>query len=364
VLAISGWRALPFLQEVGTSNIADLKLGQSRRTLLLDKDGQLMDDVHVLRLEPDQWNRDRYLMVTSPTQTELVKTWFRNLSDGYVLFDEDDLYCKVQGPVTVDDLLMDAEVDEALKEEGLKFRDSLKDVEPLFMSGEPMPDGLSLFKTGHQELFSFAKPYFVGQKNLESVRPKVRKEEWHWGEPEDALLKRTPLYEEHKKLTKKIIPFAGWEMPVWYSGVSDEHRAVRQAAGLFDVAHMGVFEIAGEYAADFLDLVCSNYVRWLDDGQSTYSYLLDPDANVIDDIMVYRRRKDLYLMVVNAANEDKDWDWLNAVNEGRVLIDREHPDKEVLGKAILRNLKDPSSGEGRPGPRPPHRPHRGGTGRI
>jgi glycine hydroxymethyltransferase len=345
VLVISGWRALPFLQEVGTNSMADLKPGQSRRTLLLDKDGQLMDDVHVLRLEPDQWNRDRYIMVTSPTQTELVKTWFRNLSDGYVLFDEDDVYRKVQGPITVDDLLMDAEVDEALKAEGLKFRESLKDVEPLFKPGEPMPDGLSLFKAGHQELFNLAKPYFVGQKNLESVWPKVKKEEWHWEEPEDAPLQRTPLYEEHKKLTKKIIPFAGWEMPVWYSGVSDEHRAVRQAAGLFDVSHMGVFEVAGEYAADFLDLVCSNYVRWLDDGQSTYSYLLDPEANVIDDIWVYCRRKDLYLVVVNAANADKDWDWLNAVNEGRVLIDREYPDKEVLGKAILRNLKDPSSGE-------------------
>jgi glycine hydroxymethyltransferase len=345
VLAISGWRALPFLQEIGTNNIADLKPGQSRRTLLLDKRGQLMDDVHLLRLEPDQWDRDRYIMVTNPTQTELVKTWFRNLSDGYVLFDEDDLYRKVQGPVTVDDLLMDAVVDEALKAEGLKFCDSLKGVEPLFKPGEPMPDGLSLFKAGHQELFNLAKPYFVGQKNLESVRPGVEKEEWHWEEPEDAPLQRTPLYEEHKKLTKKIIPFAGWEMPVWYSGVSDEHRAVRQGAGLFDVSHMGVFEIAGEYATDFLDLVCSNYVRWLDDGQSTYAYSLDPDANVIDDIWLYRRRKDLYLMVVNAANADKDWDWLNAVNEGRVLSDREHPDKEVLGKAILRDLKDPSSGE-------------------
>ncbi|MFB0536553.1 MAG: glycine cleavage system aminomethyltransferase GcvT, partial [Anaerolineae bacterium] len=305
----------------------------------------LIDDVHVLRLEPDQWNRDRCIMVTSPTQTEPVKTWFRNLSDGYVLFDEDDLYRKVQGPVTVDDLLMDAEVDEGLKVEGRKFRDSLNGAEPLFKPGEPMPDGLSLFKAGHQELFNFAKPYFVGQKNLESVRPRVKKEEWHWEEPEDAPLRRTPLYEEHKKLTRKIIPFAGWEMPVWYSGVSDEHQAVRQGAGLFDVAHMGVFEVAGEYATDFLDLVCSNYVRWFDVGQAFYSYLLDPDGNVIDDVFVYHRAPELYLMVVNAANADKDWDWLNAVNEGRVLIDREHPDREVLGKAILRDLKDPSSGE-------------------
>jgi len=134
-------------------------------------------------------------------------------------------------------------------------------------------------------------------------------------------------------------------MPVWYTSVSEEHRAVREAAGLFDVAHMGVFEIAGPHATAFLDTVCSNYVAWLEDGQSCYGYLLDPDGEVIDDVMVYRRRADLYLMVVNAANEEKDWDWLNAVNERRVVIDRERPWVQVEALAILRNLKDPASGE-------------------
>jgi glycine hydroxymethyltransferase len=141
-----------------------------------------------------------------------------------------------------------------------------------------------------------------------------------------------------------VIPFAGWEMPVWYTGVLDEHNAVRKAAGLFDVAHMGVFEIGGPNATEFLDLVCSNYVRWFEPGESFYSYFLDQDGRVIDDLMVYRRRQDLYLMVVNAANADKDWAWLNAVNEGQVLLDRERPDLRVLRPARLRNLKDPACG--------------------
>jgi len=119
---------------------------------------------------------------------------------------------------------------------------------------------------------------------------------------------------------------------------------VRQAAGLFDVAHMGVFEISGPHAVEFLDLVCSNYVRWYEPGESFYSYFLDPDGRVIDDLLLYRRGQDLFLMVVNASNADKDWAWLNAVNDGRVLIDRSRPDLRVLRPATLRNLKDPSCG--------------------
>ena len=133
-------------------------------------------------------------------------------------------------------------------------------------------------------------------------------------------------------------------MPVWYTATSEEHRAVRETAGLFDVAHMGVFEISGDHAASFLDVVTSNYVRWISDGQSQYGYLLDPDGNVVDDVMVYRIWADRYMMVVNAANEGKAWAWLNAVNSQGILIDREDPGKEIEGRATLRNLKDPSSG--------------------
>jgi glycine hydroxymethyltransferase len=108
---------------------------------------------------------------------------------------------------------------------------------------------------------------------------------------------------------------------------------------------MGVFEIEGPHATVFLDTVLSNYVAWLEDGQSCYGYLLDPAGQVIDDVMVYRRQPELYLMVVNAANEQKDWDWLNAVNQRRVVIDRDRPWVQVEAPAILRNLKDQEAAE-------------------
>jgi glycine hydroxymethyltransferase len=105
--------------------------------------------------------------------------------------------------------------------------------------------------------------------------------------------------------------------------------------------------VSGEHAASFLDLVTTNYVRWLEDGQSHYAYLLDPDGHVVDDIMVYRRSVDLYMVVVNAANADKDLAWLRAVNSRRCVIDRERPEKEIEGEVTIRDLKEPSSGEDR-----------------
>jgi glycine hydroxymethyltransferase len=188
-------------------------------------------------------------------------------------------------------------------------------------------------------------PYFVGQNCLNTAVASVDKEIWTWTESSETPLKRTALFDTHKAMGARIVPFAGWEMPVWYSSVGEEHAAVRQAAGLFDVSHMGCFEVTGPHAIPFLDTVISNYAHWLNDGESCYAFLLDPDGRPIDDLMVYRRRADLFLLVVNAANEDKDWAWLNAVNEGRVVIDQHRPWLEVEAPAVLRNLKDPALGE-------------------
>ena len=308
-LRVTGWRARPFVQQVVTANIADLEPGQAKGARMLDRHGGLIADVVVRREMPDEWGRDRYL-ITPTANGHRVAAWLRALSDGYVLFDETDLYRKVEGPVVVEEV-----------------------------PGAPAPS------VGGDADLDLTKPYFIGQSSFtEHVTRNTPYAEWRW-EERPSPLKRTPLYETHRRMGAKMVPFAGWEMPVWYTSVSEEHRAVRETAGLFDVAHMGVFEVAGPHATAFLDTVCSNYVAWLEDGQSLYGYLLDPDANVIDDIMVYRRRADLYLVVVNAANEDKDWDWLNAVNERRVVIDRARPWVQVEAPAILRNLKDPASGE-------------------
>ena len=182
------------------------------------------------------------------------------------------------------------------------------------------------------------------------MREKPGRPEFRWEEPKNAPLKRTPLYEWHRAHTRHIVPFAGWEMPVWYTGVLDEHNAVRRAAGLFDVAHMGVFEVSGPHAIEFLDLVCTNYVRWYAPGESFYSYLLDPDGRVIDDLLVYRREIDRFQIVVNASNADKDWAWLNAVNNGEVLLDRGRPD---LPRAAPCHDPQPERPSRRP--RPPRR---------
>lgn len=141
-----------------------------------------------------------------------------------------------------------------------------------------------------------------------------------------------------------MVPFAGWEMPVRYASVLEEHQAVREAAGLFDVSHMGVFAADGRGASAFLDSVVGNDIGSLEVGRSVYTHFLDPGGHVIDDLMIYRL-PDFYMLVVNAANNDKDWAWLTAVNAGQVLVDRERPWSVVPGAGTrLRDLRDPDSG--------------------
>jgi glycine hydroxymethyltransferase len=185
-----------------------------------------------------------------------------------------------------------------------------------------------------------SKPYFIGvEPDPSSPLPTF---EW---QDQPATLRRTPIYDVHKLLGGRMVPFAGWEMPVQYTSIVDEHLACRQAAGLFDVAHMGVYQAEGPDAAAFLDSVCSNDIGGLGLGESLYTHFLDPDANVIDDTLVYRRGVEKFLVVVNASNDDKDWSWLNAVKEGRVRVDNHRPGAKVYGRGlILRNLRDPQQG--------------------
>jgi glycine hydroxymethyltransferase len=143
-----------------------------------------------------------------------------------------------------------------------------------------------------------------------------------------------------------MVPFAGWEMPVRYSSVLEEHLAVRESAGLFDVAHMGVYQVEGPDGLVFLNSVCGNDIGSLSVGQSLYTHFLDPHANVIDDLLVYRRAEEKYLVVVNASNDDKDWAWLNAVRDGRVMVDLSRPWARAFGRGVvLRNLRDPKEGK-------------------
>src|SRR5262245_13264236 len=125
-----------------------------------------------------------------------------------------------------------------------------------------------------------------------------------------AALRKTPLYNSHVALGARMVPFAGWEMPVEYSGITAEHMAVRTSAGLFDVSHMGEVEIAGKDALTAVQHITSNDVSKLQVGQIQYSALTTPEGTFVDDLLVYRFGPSHYLLVINASNIDKDYGWI------------------------------------------------------
>jgi aminomethyltransferase len=132
----------------------------------------------------------------------------------------------------------------------------------------------------------------------------------------DTALRRTPLYDAHVAAGAKIVPFAGWEMPVQYSGVREEHLAVRSTCGVFDVSHMGEIETHGPGAKDFLQHLLSNDLDRLDVGGAQYGLLCDERGGVLDDLFTYRRKADHYLTVSNAANHAQDLAWFRRQAEG------------------------------------------------
>jgi aminomethyltransferase len=134
--------------------------------------------------------------------------------------------------------------------------------------------------------------------------------------------RRTPLYERHVALGARIIPFAGWLMPVQYSGILNEHRTVRNQAGLFDLGHMGQVDVRGAGAMAFLQYVTTNDVASLAPGEAQYSLLTNDQGGVVDDIIVYRNPSgDGYMVVVNAANREKDVGWLEQNRAKRADLD-------------------------------------------
>jgi aminomethyltransferase len=123
-------------------------------------------------------------------------------------------------------------------------------------------------------------------------------------------LKKTPLNEVEHELGGKMVDFGGWELPVQFSGIMEEHQAVRERAGLFDVSHMGEVFVRGPQALELLQSMTCNDVSKLEDGRCQYNALLYPNAGFVDDILIYKRGDGDYLVVVNAANTDKDYEWM------------------------------------------------------
>lgn len=160
-------------------------------------------------------------------------------------------------------------------------------------------------------------------------------------------LKRTPLFETYKEYGGKTIDFGGWELPVQFSSIKDEHEAVRTKAGLFDVSHMGEFEVKGSDSLAFLQKTMTNDVSKLKNGGALYTAMCYENGGTVDDLLVYKMEEDHYLLVVNASNIDKDFNWLEGHLEGNVeLINlSEHTAQLALQGPIAEEVLQRLSGD-------------------
>ncbi len=320
IVEIEGTHARGFCNVAMTNDVYALRSGDSQPTWILEPDGQLMSG-GLLRRPGEETTRFQLLIPKSVESR--VAHWLRALSDGYVHMDDNDIFAKVPGPVVV-----------------RRLSHKLAD------EWESRPPTAKIFDD-ETVGWAFHKPYWIGQRaradapgELESLPV------FMWEEPADLPVRRTALYEIHRQAGCKLTPIAGWEMPISYTSVQEEHLAVRQAAGLFDISHMGLFEFSGENVHLFVNTITTNDVSLLDVGQSQYSFLLNQDGHVVDDVWVFRLEENRYWMVVNAANNDKDWAWVNAVREGQVMIDPERPWSRALGTetVVVRDMHDPAQG--------------------
>ena len=293
-ISIRGNKAAAFLDAATTSNVIALAVGEAQNSHVY---GHGIDATAVI----ERRDGDYAVHFADAETAAAARQWFADLSDGYVHFGS--LHGKLPGPVVV------------------------KTIE----AEKPAASGDAVIAS---------KPFFVGMDSAESA-PDLP--EFVWKAPAGELQK-TALHARHGELGAKLIDFGGYDMPVWYSSVSEEHEAVRTAAGLFDVSHMGVFDVKGLGSAEFISTVTSNDATALKVGDSQYTYLFDPNGRIIDDLLVYRLEADHFLLVVNAGNNDEDWAWLNAVNNGEVRISNERPGAKIANPITLRDLRDPQHG--------------------
>jgi aminomethyltransferase len=146
-------------------------------------------------------------------------------------------------------------------------------------------------------------------------------------------LKETPLHEVHLELGGRMVGFAGWDMPIRYGSILEEHQAVREAAGVFDISHMGQFFVEGGEAVDWLDGLLTNNVDNLEEGKGHYTFLLNEEGGIIDDLILYRLQGESFLLVVNAARSAEDFAWLKAHNKEGVVALQDRSE-EMAGIAV------------------------------
>jgi glycine hydroxymethyltransferase len=319
VIEIEGLHARGFCNVAMTNDVYALRPGDTQPTYILEPDGRLMSRA-VLRRPAE--TTTRFQLMLPKANEPRVAHWLRALSDGFVHMDR-DRFAKAPGPVIV-----------------RRLAHTLADAWSCNLPDENAVAGETCGWALH-------KPYWIGVRaRADSSGGLQALPRFAWEPSQDAQLRRTPMYAAHLRAGAKMGPTSGWEMPIRYASAHEEHLAVRQAAGLFDISNLGLLEFSGENAHLFLNTITTNDVSLLGVGQSQYSFLLDAAGHVLDDLWLFRLTVDRYWMVVNAANADRDWAWVDAVRSGQVCIDPERPWARALGTetVVVRDLRDPSCG--------------------
>ncbi len=326
-IELVGERAQLMLQEAGTANVMEVAPGQSAVTQFIGPEGVPLAVAVAAHVGSDRW------LLAAGGELGDLYDYLRDLSDGYVFFDhEQDIYSKIAGPVRIQRAGSGA-LKGLPKAAAAALRDAAKN-SPLVREAQVAPE----------------KPYFAGVRRAREKAGAPPKRVKYVPPTHEPPLRQTPLYAEHLKIKgARIVPFAGWQMPVWYTSIGEEHRAVRERAGVFDVSHMGVFDVRGPGACRFLDLVTTNYVPRIEPGTAAYSYLLAPDGLAIDDVLVYCLGREHYMLIVNAVNAEKDFAWLQALSAdpGRWALDDLEPWPRLDADAEVRDLRAESSGDDR-----------------
>jgi glycine cleavage system T protein len=404
-ILVTGERAGDALQLALSGDLMRLRPLGSTIARAHDPEGRLIGEFRATFLGPDRRGFDQFLLTGDPDAGYDLIQWLRDLSDGVVGFDG-DLKRKIDGPIVVEDCAGRADPRRGvlMTVTGPKAAAALAaaglpgDVAPgravLAPVGDADPAVITAHDLGGARVFELVvpvgaadalarkllaqakpvaeatyaawrakkgapkvgavpaaqkgaaeKPWFLGQQAVVGTTGFAAAKE-PFAPPAQGPLQRTALYDWHLAQAKKsrIVDFAGWEMPTHYSSILDEHRAVRTAAGLFDVSHMGCYEVRGRGAGRFLDLVTTNYVGKLKDGDGHYSYTLAPDGHVLDDLIVYRRGAERFLVIVNASNAPKVEAWWRGVLAGRHAIDAARPSVRCDVDVELVNLKDRKAG--------------------
>lgn len=300
-ISIRGERSPSFVNQATSLDVFSMTEGETRKANVYYPDGRLVDAVHVTKVNGG------FRLTCERLETI---NWLNSLSDGYVYVKPEDPAAKVDGPVCIESTG--------------------------FGNARASKNGAAVTKAEVAAL----KPFYVGRKQ---GKPDSLPE-FKW-QPKEEQLKATSLYEFHKANKAHLVPFGGYSMPVWFTNALEEHNAVRSSAGLFDVGHMGTLEVSGPNAEEFLNLVMTNFVYLLKPGHSQYSYILDVNGGVLDDLIIYRISREKFNVVVNASNQDKVWDWLSGINEGKYRLAKN--DTVRIPRTYLRRLKDKECGDER-----------------